>query len=236
MITVIPAMVQRLFFDIIKQCDHKYATPPPWKQFYVFLVLTTAPTGVLTAGTAGLLWKANLCVFGNRSHRCFNRSHRWTLHKSRKGFAHLWKQRRCTIAGITVQEIIRAALLSMHNGTNLWNHLFPQLLSGSVFLQNLIFQLKSLCWPKGPQTSLREIWTKPIHPLIVQQCSLHLWCLYILHHRCSRLSLGPKIRLTFLSLRGYIHLRNSFLQLCHCWAKKRATQECTPIDKPQLQI
>ena len=96
------------------------------------------------------------------------------------------KQRRCTIAGITVQEIIRAALLSMHNGTNLWNHLFPQLLSGSVFLQNLIFQLKSLCWPKGPQTSLREIWTKPIHPLIVQQCSLHLWCLYILHHRCSR--------------------------------------------------
>ena len=38
------------FFDIIKQCDHKYATPPLWKQFYVFLA--TAPTGVLTAGTA----------------------------------------------------------------------------------------------------------------------------------------------------------------------------------------
>ena len=49
--TVIPAMVQRLFFNIIKQRDHKYATPPPWKQFYVFLA--TAPTGVLTAGTAG---------------------------------------------------------------------------------------------------------------------------------------------------------------------------------------
>ena len=27
--TVIPAMVQRLFFDMIKQRDHKYATPPP---------------------------------------------------------------------------------------------------------------------------------------------------------------------------------------------------------------
>ena len=77
--TVIPAMVQRLFFDIIKQCDHKYATPPlPWKQFYVFLA--TAPTGVITAGTAGLFTKANLG----------------------KG-AHLWKKRRrCTIAGITV--------------------------------------------------------------------------------------------------------------------------------------
>ena len=46
------------FFDIITQRDHKYATPPLWKQFYVFLA--TAPTGVLTAGTAGLLWKANL--------------------------------------------------------------------------------------------------------------------------------------------------------------------------------
>ena len=44
-------MMQRLFFDIIKQRDHKYATPPPWKQFYVFLA--TAPTGVLTADTAG---------------------------------------------------------------------------------------------------------------------------------------------------------------------------------------
>ena len=51
--TVIPAMVQRLFFFyIIKLRDHKYATPPR-KQFYVFLA--TAPTGVLTAGTAGLL-------------------------------------------------------------------------------------------------------------------------------------------------------------------------------------
>ena len=39
------------FFDIIKQRDHKYATPPPWKQFYVFLA--TAPTDVLTTGTAG---------------------------------------------------------------------------------------------------------------------------------------------------------------------------------------
>ena len=38
----------RLFFsDFIKQRDRKYATPPPWKQFYMFLA--TAPTGVLTA-------------------------------------------------------------------------------------------------------------------------------------------------------------------------------------------
>ena len=29
MCTVIPAMVQRLFFDLIKKCDHKYATPSP---------------------------------------------------------------------------------------------------------------------------------------------------------------------------------------------------------------
>ena len=43
-------MVQRLFFAMITQHDHKYATPPSWKQFYVFLA--TAPTGVLTAGTA----------------------------------------------------------------------------------------------------------------------------------------------------------------------------------------
>ena len=43
-------MVQRLFFDIIKQRDHKYAAPPPQKQFCVFLA--TAPTDVLTAGTA----------------------------------------------------------------------------------------------------------------------------------------------------------------------------------------
>ena len=50
MCTVIPAMVQRLFIAIIMQCDHKYATPPSWKQFYVFLA--TASTGVLTAGTA----------------------------------------------------------------------------------------------------------------------------------------------------------------------------------------
>ena len=27
--TVIPAMVQHLFFDIIKQCGHKYAKPSP---------------------------------------------------------------------------------------------------------------------------------------------------------------------------------------------------------------
>ena len=46
--SVIPAMVQRLFFDISKQRNHKYATPPPFTQFYVFLA--TAPTGVLTAG------------------------------------------------------------------------------------------------------------------------------------------------------------------------------------------
>ena len=70
-----------LFFDIIKQRNHKYATPPPWKQFYVFLA--TAPTGVLTAGTAWLLSKSNLwercCTF-------------------------MEKRRRCTIAGITVHE------------------------------------------------------------------------------------------------------------------------------------
>ena len=36
---------------IIMQRDHKYATPETWNQFYVFLA--TAPTGVLTAGTAG---------------------------------------------------------------------------------------------------------------------------------------------------------------------------------------
>ena len=47
---VIRAMVQRLFFDITKQRDHKYATDSPGKQFYVFLA--TAPTGVLTAPTA----------------------------------------------------------------------------------------------------------------------------------------------------------------------------------------
>ena len=29
MFEVTPAMVQRLFFDIITQRDHKYATPPP---------------------------------------------------------------------------------------------------------------------------------------------------------------------------------------------------------------
>ena len=45
---VIRAMVQRLFFDITKQRDHKYATDSPGKQFYVFLA--TAPTGVSTAG------------------------------------------------------------------------------------------------------------------------------------------------------------------------------------------
>ena len=45
-------MVQHIFFNMIKQRDHKYATPPPWKQFYVFLA--TAPNGVLTAGTADL--------------------------------------------------------------------------------------------------------------------------------------------------------------------------------------
>ena len=71
-------MVQRLFFDMIKQRDHKYATPPPWKQFYVFLA--TAPTDVLTAGTAeirkGKFMGKVLHIYG--------------------------KRRRCTIAGITV--------------------------------------------------------------------------------------------------------------------------------------
>ena len=48
--TVIPAMVQCLFIAIIMQRDYKYAT----------------------------IWKYGtiLCVFGNRSHRCFNRWHR----------------------------------------------------------------------------------------------------------------------------------------------------------------
>ena len=74
--TVIPAMVQRRFFDIIKQLDHKYATPPPWKQFYVFFA--TAPTGVLTAGTAWLLSKPNLWerlhIYGKTKalHHCGN--------------------------------------------------------------------------------------------------------------------------------------------------------------------
>ena len=63
------------FFDIIKQRDHKYATPPPWKQFYVFLA--TAPTGVLTAGTAELSTKANLWerhIYGKTKalHHCGN--------------------------------------------------------------------------------------------------------------------------------------------------------------------
>ena len=56
------------FFDIIKQRDHKYATPPPWKQFYVFLA--TAPTRVLTAGTA--LDSSEKQIYG-------------------KGVAYLWK-------------------------------------------------------------------------------------------------------------------------------------------------
>ena len=43
-------MVQRLFFAIITQRDHKYATHSPANQFYVFLA--TSPTDVLTAGTA----------------------------------------------------------------------------------------------------------------------------------------------------------------------------------------
>ena len=60
------------------QRDHKYATPPPAKQFQVFLA--TAPTDVLTAGTAEIR-KTNfmgkvLHIYG--------------------------KRRRCTIAGITV--------------------------------------------------------------------------------------------------------------------------------------
>ena len=69
------------FFDIIKQRDHKYATQSWSKQFYVFLA--TAPTGVLTAGTAGLLWKAHLWE------RCGT---------------FMEKRRRCTIAGLTVYQ------------------------------------------------------------------------------------------------------------------------------------
>ena len=42
------------FFAIITQRDYKYATPPPWKQFYVFLA--TASTGVLTAGGKNTLY------------------------------------------------------------------------------------------------------------------------------------------------------------------------------------
>ena len=49
-------MVQRLFFDITKQRDHKYATDSPGKQFYVFLA--TAPTGVSTAGPPLKFWQA----------------------------------------------------------------------------------------------------------------------------------------------------------------------------------
>ena len=43
-------MVQGFFSDFIKQRDHKYVTHFPAKQFYVFWA--TAPTDVLTAGTA----------------------------------------------------------------------------------------------------------------------------------------------------------------------------------------
>ena len=51
--------------------------------------------------------KAILCVFSNRSHRCFNRWHRWPPVR-----ANLWercrtfmeKRRHCTIVGITVQR------------------------------------------------------------------------------------------------------------------------------------
>ena len=75
--TVIPAMVQRLFFSTIKQRKYEYARTPRWKQFYVFLA--TASTSVLTAGTAGLLWKANLwercCTFMEKTkalHHCRN--------------------------------------------------------------------------------------------------------------------------------------------------------------------
>ena len=75
--TVIPAMVQRLFFDIIKQHDHKYATHSPAKQFYVFLA--TAPTDLLTAGTAKI-WKTKftagkvLHIYGKAKalHHCRN--------------------------------------------------------------------------------------------------------------------------------------------------------------------
>ena len=63
------------------QRDHKYATPPPAKQFQVFLA--TAPTDVLTAGTAEIrktkFMGKVLHIYG--------------------------KRRRCTIAGITVQSV-----------------------------------------------------------------------------------------------------------------------------------
>ena len=62
------------------QRDHKYATPPPAKQFQVFLA--TAPTDVLTAGTAEIrktkFMGKVLHIYG--------------------------KRRRCTIAGITVHS------------------------------------------------------------------------------------------------------------------------------------
>ena len=41
-------MVQRLFFAIITQRDHKYATPPPAVKA-IFVFLATVPTDVLTA-------------------------------------------------------------------------------------------------------------------------------------------------------------------------------------------
>ena len=76
------------FLDIIKQRDHKYATPPPRKQFYVFLA--TAPTGVLTAGTAEIRrtvkWWERCCTF-------------------------MEKGRRCTIAGITVHKHLLQSVL-----------------------------------------------------------------------------------------------------------------------------
>ena len=57
-------MVLRLFFfAIITQRGHKYATHSPAKQFYVFLA--TAPTDVLTAGTAEIQKKK---IMGKVSH------------------------------------------------------------------------------------------------------------------------------------------------------------------------
>ena len=80
-------MMQRLIFAIIMQRDHKYATPETWNQFYVFLA--TAPTGVLTAGTAEIRKTFFLVQWRERCGTFME------------------KRRRCTIAGITVLRIIK---------------------------------------------------------------------------------------------------------------------------------
>ena len=78
------------------QRDHKYATPPPAKQFLVFLA--TAPTNVLTAGTAEIrktkFMGKVLHIYG--------------------------KRRRCTIAGITVHTLLSPPCCQL--GWVVWNH------------------------------------------------------------------------------------------------------------------